>query len=323
MNERRIVNELKEEATMLRERNTVCEGLLLRQQNQIQTIQKDILHLKSQQMRDNVIISGISEGENETQDILFNKVSQFMKDELKMDEHEIRHLSYDRMHRIGRRNADTARIRDILIKFSTHGCKNVLMRHIKNLRRGTKYFVSDQFPPEINERRRVLQKVRAEKKAEDRHVRLVADQLYVDGKLHPSNPPEEIFTTDMFTKVKSLEVSRSERFCENGISYQGHKIQFDDNVDPKIALVQLFREQAIARASHNIWVCKRGSVTTRDDDGLYGGSFKVAEIVNQQSTHNCMVVVSVWNNGQLISSEHFPWIQKATKDAMFVGVSSG
>ena len=117
-------------------------------------------------------------------------------------------------------------------------------------------------------------------------------------------------------------MSSSERFCENGITYQGHKIEFDENVHPKIALVQLFREQAIARASHNIWVCKRGSVTTRDDDGLYGGSFRVAEIVNQQSTHNCMVVVSVWNNEQRISSEHFHWIQNATKDAIFVGVQS-
>ena len=66
------------------------------------------------------------------------------------------------------------------------------MSHTKNMRKGTKYFISDHYPHEINERRRDLQKVRKEKISEGRKVKLVADRLYVDDELFTLNLPDAI-----------------------------------------------------------------------------------------------------------------------------------
>ena len=131
-----------------------------------------------------------------------------------MNENDIRAISYERMYRKGRPSSIPARCRDIVIKFSQQGCKAVLMQHIKNLQKGTSCFVSDQYPPEINERRRQMQKVCKEKKAEGKHVKLVADCLLVDGKIHSLDPPKKPHNPDIFVKDKAVTIKSADKFSE-------------------------------------------------------------------------------------------------------------
>ena len=56
-----------------------------------------------------------------------------------------------------------------------------MIRHVHNLWRGTKFFVSDHITPEINDRHRELQRINKQKRAEGRHVKLVADHMYIDS----------------------------------------------------------------------------------------------------------------------------------------------
>ena len=103
--------DLQEENKILKERNELCEGMILRQQTQIETIKEDILYLKCQHLRNNVILSGIPEKEQETQHDIHNAVGQFMKDELKMKECDIRNVRYDQMYRAGRKSSNPVKNR--------------------------------------------------------------------------------------------------------------------------------------------------------------------------------------------------------------------
>ena len=192
------------------------------------------------------------------------------------------------------------------------------MRSTKNLRKGTKYFVSDQYPPEINERRRVLQKIRKEKKNEGRQVRLVADRLYIDGELHTNRTARQV-DNDTFNKAMNIEIASSEKFSENGNTYQGHAIQIADIKNCKAALMQLFKDPSIATALHNPWVFKNNTSSTRDDNGVYGDSYRIADTLNQHSANRCMIVVSIWSKSQQKSADRFHCIEKATKLALTAG----
>ena len=83
--------------------------------------------------------------------------------------------------------------------------------------------------------------------------------------------------------------------------------------------MQLFKDPAIATASHNPWVFKNNTNSTRDDNGLYGGSFRIAEILNQHSANRCMIVVSIWSKSPQMSADRFHCIEKATRLALTAG----
>ena len=76
-----------------------------------------------------------------------------------MKEDDIQQMAYDVMHWVGVKRPHAAHSRDILIKFTDHQSKSRMMRHVRNLRRGTKFFVSDQYPSEINDRSCELQRI--------------------------------------------------------------------------------------------------------------------------------------------------------------------
>ena len=291
MCERQKVDQLQMENKLLKDRNSLCEGMILRQGREMDRIKEDILNMKCREMQDNVVLSGIPERENETEDELLDEVNGFLKTELKMEEDDIKHLTYDVIHRVGVKKPIGPNRRDVVIKFSQNRSKTSIMRHVRNLRRGTKYFVADQYPPEINERRRKLQKKYKQEKAEGKHVKLVADRLYVEGQLYQPEFPQHQ-NTDLISDAKSIEIVSSEKFTEKGSCFQGHVIKVTEQTDYRSALIQLFKDPIIAAASHNMWVFKSGSVYVREDDGEYGGSYRIEDMLNHNNAVNCMVVVT-------------------------------
>lgn len=51
-------------------------------------------------------------------------------------------------------------------------------------RRGTNFSISDQFPPEILKRRRILHPIMTEARKSNGRIHLVIDKLYINGKLY-------------------------------------------------------------------------------------------------------------------------------------------
>ena len=168
------------------------------------------------------------------------------------------------------------------------------------------------------DRRRDLQKVRKEKILEGRKVKLVADRLYVDDELFTLDLPHAIDKQNIFTTAPLIPIISSDIVGENGTKYQGHAIQVNENTNHNAVLMQLFRQPAVAQASHNLWALTTGSCIMRDDDGLHGGSHRILETLQQLSVKDCMIVVTVWNEKrrQPMQPECFNCIEKATKDAV-------
>ncbi|KAJ8362218.1 hypothetical protein AAFF_G00388660 [Aldrovandia affinis] len=166
------VNELKRQTTELRAEKVQMANV--------------ILDLQCRSMRDNIIIHGVPEQGKETYQQSEEVAKSFLKDELKMWPSEAEAIRFSIVHRLGRAKAGLQPPRPIVAKTVDLKMKSSIMAKGRELK-GSKYSITDQFPPEILRRRRLLSPIMTEARKSKKKVRLSIDKLFIDGILY-KNP---------------------------------------------------------------------------------------------------------------------------------------
>lgn len=100
-------------------------------------------------MRDNLIFSGIPETPNEDCETVLH---HFLENKLKIDEF----ISFERVHCMGKPDEFKTKPRNIIAKFSFFKDREFVRRRAPQKLKSTKIWVNEQFPPEIEERRKKL-----------------------------------------------------------------------------------------------------------------------------------------------------------------------
>lgn len=140
-------------------------------------------------MRNNLLFHGIPEEEGENcEDV----VRLFIKDKMKISTD----VQFDRVHRIGPKRSDlqsgtkditTPRPRSIVGRFILFKEREIVRKQAPKTLKGTPFSVYEQFPQEVEERRRLLYPIMRKARAKKAHVRLVRDRLFVDHEeVHPT-----------------------------------------------------------------------------------------------------------------------------------------
>lgn len=144
--------------------------------------QSSIYDLESRSVRDNLIFSGIVE----TPDENWGSPKPFSgKTTMNIDDY----ITFERIHRMGETNELKTKPRNIVPKFSFFKTTFVRSRAPHKLQ-NTNIKVNEQFPPEIEERRKRLYLVLRVALQQHSYIRLVIDKFYIDGKLHnPEDTP--------------------------------------------------------------------------------------------------------------------------------------
>ena len=174
-------------------------------------LKEDFLELQSRSMQENLLFFGIEEAEvqeNKTtsDNIENNEIEQpapttesvlreFLVKELKIEEHRQSQIRFDRVHRLGARKRYNRNPRPIVVKFEHYTDRELVRQAGMDLNSNpdSKMKVREQFPREIEERRKVLYPVmyRIKTKNPNAKVNLVRDKLYVNSKLYiPEIDPE-------------------------------------------------------------------------------------------------------------------------------------
>ena len=167
-----------------------------------ESLKEDIIDLKCRSMRDNLIFFGIPEpsgitvrGSDSTSSYTNNpsgsngigenceqKVFDFCENILKIVNPKSC-IDIDRAHRIGGRVTD--KVRPIVVKFKDTKSKMKVKYSLKDVElRPTAYGVSEQFPAEIQERRKSLYPIMKEARDKGKRTVLVRDKLYINNKLY-------------------------------------------------------------------------------------------------------------------------------------------
>lgn len=140
-------------------------------------LKETVLDLQTRSMRDNLIFSGLPETNNENPETV---VKEFMKTQLKIPPETLRNITFHRVHRFGK--STNASHRPIVAKFEHFQDKLLVKSKGKELK-GTKFGLNEQFPKEINERRKVLYPIMKEHRIKNIRTSLVVDKLYINGQL--------------------------------------------------------------------------------------------------------------------------------------------
>jgi hypothetical protein len=146
-------------------------------------IQDELTYLKSQSMRNNLIFGGIEEPINERQPDIEPKVRNFMVEKLKIAQQIVDNIVIERAHRTGYQESDPSKRRNriIVCKFANFKDREQVRKQgfcLKN----TNFFIKEQFPPEIAEKRRKLIPQLKAARDEGKRAWLAYDTLYIDGK---------------------------------------------------------------------------------------------------------------------------------------------
>ncbi|KAM3619221.1 uncharacterized protein V6R79_004722 [Siganus canaliculatus] len=179
-----LIEVLKADNASLRSEVNNLKQLTAELQKDKINMANSILDLQCRSMRDNIVIHGLAEVENETHQKSEELLKSFLVKELKMKPEDAGAVRFSRVHRLGRTKPDQQRRpRPIVAKVVDSKMKSTVISRGKELK-GSNYSISDQFPPEIMNRRRLLNPVMAEARKAKKNARLFIDKLYIDGALY-------------------------------------------------------------------------------------------------------------------------------------------
>lgn len=137
------INEIKNENANLKAENEQLKTTVAQQNHRIGYLEKEI-------KRNNLVVQGVTEAEDETDIQLKEKIENILRD---MGTPITYEGELQELHRIGIKRAN--KIRPIFMKMRNYETKVKIMKRTKELK-GTQIFITEDFPKHVLEERKVL-----------------------------------------------------------------------------------------------------------------------------------------------------------------------
>lgn len=137
--------------------------------------QEKLTELEDRSRMSNLVVFGIDERANETEDVLRQKVIK----EVFEDRLNVKCLSVARIHRLGKRPGK----RPVILFFQNYTEKQEVLRNCKKLK-GTQISVQNDFSAETLRKRKLLWQSAKAEKEQGKKVALVNNKLRVDSQLY-------------------------------------------------------------------------------------------------------------------------------------------
>ena len=171
---------LKQEAA-----NTSCERI----EHELKELHRRHVKLECHSRRGNMKFFGIKEVENETNNGTELALREFMRTKLKIPPVDEKNIHFDRVQRITSRhsqsNGRSLKPRPIIVRLTDCHDKFFIKSFIKNLPRGTGFGISDDFPKEVDEVRKLLYPILKAAKREKKAAYFNVEKLIlIDGALY-------------------------------------------------------------------------------------------------------------------------------------------
>ncbi|XP_062577804.1 uncharacterized protein LOC134239653 [Saccostrea cucullata] len=165
-------------------------------------LHKSVIDLKSRAMRDNLVFTGIPEYRDENcEEVL----QYFLKTKLKIYDE----IPLERVHRLGKPDEYRTKPRNIVAKFSFYKDREFVRKRAPLRLKGSNIWVNEQFPPEVEEKRRKLYPVMRKAMKNNKRVKLVVDKLYIDGEMYEPSDTEEHVDSLNFPTQRMSQSSRN------------------------------------------------------------------------------------------------------------------
>ena len=136
--------------------------------------------------RNNIKFFGIKNSDKESVKDTEEVLRHFLHKEMNIRQDDLDQIQFERVHRIPTKPlADKKPYpRPIIAKVSFYQDKEFVKSHIKNIRKGAKYGVADDFPPEVEEIRKELQPVLKRVRSDQKTAFFNVEKLLINGAVY-------------------------------------------------------------------------------------------------------------------------------------------
>ena len=310
-------NELKQTVGVLQKRLQISEGLTIRNQSKIIQQADQITDLKCRSMRDNIVINGIPEKNNESWEESKEKFEAFLQNDLKIA--NLEDVKADRVHRIGQKMPNKPR--PMVVKLISTASKDNIFKNVKNLKNKKELSVQEQLPPEVNEcRKRLWAKYKEAKSNPANRVSWAADRLIING-VSFSAKDENVEINSQQSAGKTTNLQHTTHTTVEDSTFMGHVAGVESKDDIPNVLAELMKDKAVAGATHNIYAyriqgddgkCIEGS----KDDGEHGAGYQLLKILRDRGEINTMVIVTRWFGSKHLGKRRFECIKDTAENAL-------
>jgi regulator of replication initiation timing len=322
---------LSNKVSHLEKRLSLQEGLITQLQVKIAAQEEEIIDLKCRSMRDNLVIYGIEENgtreddreaeegtdtKEESWSQTKAKVVAFLKNKMKIPDAD--QLPIDRAHRMGPKGNKP---RPIVVKFLVSSEKDRVFGYVKNLKGLSQYSVQQQFPAEVNERRkRLWPKYKAARDAKE-NPKWALDKLIINGRRICANDDNIQFDPTEDCK-KEVAIVHTEHQTIEGSTFIGHAATIKSNTDIPAVLASLLQDRSIAQATHNAYAYRIGRLGSNNmkegikDDGEHGAGMVILKKLQESNVTNTIVVVSRFYGGKHMGARRFDCFKNCTDDVL-------
>ena len=134
----------------------------------------------------NIKFFGIKDSDNESVKDTEETLRNFLTKEMKVRQEDVDNIQFERVHRIPTKPLAVKKPypRPIIAKVSFYQDKEFIKSHIKDIRKGSKYGVADDFPREVDEIRKDLQPVLKKARSEQKTAFFNVEKLLINGVLY-------------------------------------------------------------------------------------------------------------------------------------------
>lgn len=305
--------------------NTDLKDRVLSVEQAQATNDEKLVDLQWRNMRENLIFSGIPEsqlGRGEYEDCE-SLIKCFIREQMSVT----KEVEFDRVHRIGRFRQDQRYPRPIVAKFTYYKDKEIVRQAAPRTLLGTNYSVNEQFPAEIEDRRKRLYPVAKNARRDpNNRVRLVRDKLFINGKQYDhgatnnqtQSQPQQIHREQ--NRQGQNSQFRQPNFNRNAQTQQTNKRNISVRTDKPFLIGRQFTRQkqtALSNKARPIFN-NQSEQTSRDDViiGASGGSVNAqvrdSNFAPEVYTSNRFLVLSNDAGGDQTPATQFSGKKKAT-----------
>lgn len=185
------LNAMSDEMTNMQSNISDLQRNLIGSEKKFDQLKEYTLKLESQSRRDNLLFHGIPETNDEKNEKCLHELKCVLSECGVTDVDDIRFV---RVHRLGAKDQHSKFPRPIIAKFHWFGDRMRVWGAKSDIRkiRGQKVFMTENYPPDIERRRKVLYPIFKAAKNAGREPSLVYDTLTLDGKKYTSDNIKDV-----------------------------------------------------------------------------------------------------------------------------------
>ena len=321
------ISELKGKYELLRKEQSILLGIVSKQSKQIDVLSNKLEDMVTRSMKENIIISGIEEGE-ENEETLEETVQKFFSEKMLITPR------FDIAHRIGEKREERGP-RPVVVKCASLKEKSRVFQNVSKLKgkknsHGAIYFVSDQYPDGVNEKRRKFSSMIKENKSlpttDQVDMRIRRNQLFINNEVYRPTvvPPsvDELFDVPKSEqdKMEKLPLTFGDIQSEKGSTFYGAAAKVHSIADVRRAYKKVMLGDP--SATHVMAAFKyknpQGKILVDYiDDGEHGGSRVVMNSITVGGHTGVACFVVRHYGGTHLGPRRFNHIKAAANSALY------